>query len=105
LLGRPWWRTAVLACVVGVSHPMLDTLTDGGAGIALLWPFSAERLFAPWRPIPVAPIGPSVLSARGWEVARTELLMFSPLLLYAFVPRLWRRGGKTAPPRHEGDVA
>ena len=91
ILGRPFLRTVALACLVGVSHPLFDTLTDGGKGIALLWPFSDERLFAPWRPIPVAPIGPSALSARGWVVVRAELLMFSPLLLYAFVPRWWRR--------------
>ena len=62
-LGARWlkWpvlRTMVVATLVLASHGLLDTLTDGGLGAALLWPFSLTRFFAPWRPIPVAPIGP-----------------------------------------------
>src|SRR5262245_8368277 len=65
----PGWRTFLVAAMVVVSHPLLDTMTDGGLGCALLWPFSDERFFAPWRPIPVAPIGPRFLSARGLRIA------------------------------------
>src|SRR5262249_6147689 len=39
------------------SHGLLDTLTDGGHGVALLWPFSDARFFAPVRPIAVSPLG------------------------------------------------
>src|SRR3954470_24942868 len=53
---RPILRTAVVATVVLASHGLLDTMTDGGLGAALLWPFSLVRYFAPWRPIPVAPV-------------------------------------------------
>jgi inner membrane protein len=70
---------------------LLDTLTDGGLGIALLWPFSNERFFAPWRPIPVAPIGARMLSSRGLHVVLTEALQFSPLLAWAIWPRRRRR--------------
>jgi inner membrane protein len=83
----PRWPTALLGTAVMASHGLLDTLTDGGLGIALLWPFSHERFFAPWRPIPVAPIGARMLSARGLGVAVTELLMFLPLFVYALWPR------------------
>src|SRR5688500_11055158 len=31
-------RTTVLAVLVAASHGLLDALTDGGRGIALLWP-------------------------------------------------------------------
>src|ERR1043166_9518715 len=58
----------LLCAAVAVSHGLLDTLTDGVLGVALLWPFSNERFFAPWTPIPVAPIGPRMLSARGAHV-------------------------------------
>src|SRR5262245_15441197 len=51
------FRTALIAEVVVASHGLLDAMTDGGLGCALLWPFSNERMFAPWRPLPVAPIG------------------------------------------------
>lgn len=57
------------------SHGLLDMLTDGGKGVALLWPWSGERLFAPWRVIEVSPIGLTrFLSARGVEVIRSELV-------------------------------
>jgi inner membrane protein len=85
----PASRTALIALAVVASHPLLDTLTDGGLGCALLWPFSDQRFFAPWTPLPVAPIGREFLSARGLRVALVELVMLSPLLLYA----LWPRGG------------
>lgn len=92
LLGQPWLRTTLLACVVSMSHGLLDTLTDGGEGIAVLWPLTTERYFAPWRPIPVAPILPTAwLSSRGGRVVTTELLMFLPLMVFALWPRRRRR--------------
>ena len=39
------------------SHGLLDALTDGGLGVALLSPFDRARYFFPWRPIEVSPIG------------------------------------------------
>jgi inner membrane protein len=83
----PAWRTTLVAAVVVASHPLLDTMTDGGLGCALLWPFSDERFFAPWRPIPVAPIGARFVSARGLRIAITELALLSPLLIYTLWPR------------------
>lgn len=65
------------------SHGIIDTFTDGGLGIALFWPFTTERYFAPWRPIPVAPIGAGFFSPRGIHVALTELLFFLPLFALA----------------------
>ena len=53
---------ALAAPALLASHALLDTLTDGGLGAALLWPFNFTRYFAPWRPIPVAPIGLDFLS-------------------------------------------
>jgi hypothetical protein len=72
------------AVVVFASHGLLDTMTDGGLGAALLWPFNLTRHFAPWRPIPVAPIGPDFFTPDGAMVALTELALFLPLWLYAF---------------------
>ena len=86
-LRLPAWRTALVAAVVVASHSLLDTMTDGGLGCALLWPFSNERFFAPWRPIPVAPIGPAFISLRGLRIAVTEVLAMSPFLIYALWPR------------------
>jgi len=56
------------------SHGMLDAFTNGGLGIAFLWPFSDGRFFAPIRPIEVSPIGLSrFLSLRGMSVLWSEV--------------------------------
>jgi inner membrane protein len=83
----PSVETGLLVAAVVASHGILDAMTDGGRGVALLWPFSDVRLFFPWRPIPVAPIGLGFLSARGLRVAAAELAGFLPLWAYAFWPR------------------
>jgi inner membrane protein len=82
---------AVLGAVAMVSHGLFDTLTTGGEGVALLWPFSNERLFAPWRPIPVAPIGLGFLSMRGLYCAAVELALFAPFVVLALALRRRRR--------------
>jgi inner membrane protein len=69
------------------SHPLLDTLTDGGLGCALLWPFDHTRYFAPWTPIPVSPIGLSFFSPYGMYAAGVELIYFAPLIWFALRPR------------------
>jgi hypothetical protein len=43
-------------------------------------------IFAPLRPIPVAPIGTAFLSPAGAFVALIELLLFAPVLVVAFRP-------------------
>lgn len=80
-------RAAAIGIGVAASHGLLDAMTTGGLGVALLWPFSDARVFFGWRPIPVAPIGAGMLSARGLYVLGYEAALFCPLLLYAF----WRR--------------
>jgi inner membrane protein len=87
LFGVSRTRTALCATLVLMSHGLLDTLTDGGLGCALLWPFDRTRFFAPWQPIPVAPIGRGFFSARGFRVALAELVIFFPALVYALWPR------------------
>jgi inner membrane protein len=86
LVGRPAWRVGALATGVLVSHALLDTLTDGGLGCALLWPFDLTRYFAPWNPIPVAPIGLSFVSMNGLTIALTEAILFFPILMVALWP-------------------
>lgn len=87
-LQAPWGKTALLVVLALVSHGLIDSITDGGLGPALFWPLSEARVFAPWRPLPVAPIGQAFLSWRGLRCAVTELVAFAPLLLAAL---LWRR--------------
>ena len=56
-LASPRWRAGWFVFLAAVSHPLLDMCTDGGHGVALFWPFSAERYFLPWQVIAVSPIG------------------------------------------------
>jgi len=86
-LGRSRLRMALTAAVVAASHGLLDALTDGGRGVALLWPWDAARVFAPVRPIPVAPIGLGVASAWGVRVLTWELALFAPLVVFGLWPR------------------
>ncbi|HEY8040966.1 MAG TPA: metal-dependent hydrolase [Polyangiaceae bacterium] len=85
--GRRFLPTALVAAAVAASHGLLDAMTDGGRGVALLWPFTTHRYFLPWRPIPVAPIGAGFLSAEGLAVAGWELVVFLPFFAYALWPR------------------
>jgi inner membrane protein len=83
----PALRTGLVATLVLASHGLLDTLTDGGLGCALLWPFSDQRFFAPWNPIPVAPIGRAFFTHVGLQVALREALLFAPVFAFALWPR------------------
>lgn len=83
----PVVRSSVLVGAVVASHPLLDCLTDGGLGCALLWPFSDERFFAPWTPLPVAPIGRGFISGAGLRVALIELVAFSVLFVFGLWPK------------------
>ncbi|MBN6150011.1 metal-dependent hydrolase [Xanthomonas sp. AmX2] len=59
--------------VCAASHPLLDALTSGGLGVALGWPWSERRWFAPWRPIRVSPFANGFFSARGVATLASEL--------------------------------
>lgn len=83
----PPLRVGLLAFIALGSHGLLDALTDGGLGAALLWPFSNERFFSPVRPLPVAPIGAGMLSPRGLYVVAVEFIAFLPFWAYALWPR------------------
>lgn len=65
---------AAFVFVSMASHGLLDTLTNGGLGIALLWPFSNERFFAPVQVVAVSPIGPHFFSSRGLTVLASEFV-------------------------------
>ncbi|WP_369039699.1 metal-dependent hydrolase [Stenotrophomonas maltophilia] len=83
--GRPWpaalcqprlastVQAAVFVFICAASHPLLDAMTSGGLGVALAWPWSEQRFFAPWRPIRVSPFAPQFFSARGIATLLSEL--------------------------------
>jgi len=78
--------------LAALSHPLLDACTDGGLGVALAWPFSDARWFAPFHPIAVSPIGARFFSERGWHVMASELCwVWLPVMLLALAIAWLRR--------------
>jgi inner membrane protein len=55
------------------SHPLLDALTRGAFGVALLAPFTDARYVLPWQPMDASPIGPSFFGERGLAVLLAEI--------------------------------
>ncbi|MBH1746292.1 metal-dependent hydrolase [Stenotrophomonas maltophilia] len=66
-------QAAAFVFICAASHPLLDAMTSGGLGVALAWPWSEHRFFAPWRPIRVSPFAPQFFSARGIATLLSEL--------------------------------
>ena len=81
------------------SHGVLDALTDGGLGVALLAPIKDPRYFLPFRPIRVSPIGiRQFFSPRGAEVIGSELTwVWLPAVLLAAIAFRWRRAQRSSP--------
>ncbi len=71
------------------SHGILDAFTNGGSGVALFWPWSSRRYFAPFRPIVASPISiRRLLSPRGLQVLRSEAIwVWLPCVGIAWVVR------------------
>jgi hypothetical protein len=79
------WRNSSLPASLRPPRRVARPGSGGGLGAALPWPLSDELFVAPWRPIPVSPIGLAFLSSWGLKVALVELALFSPLLVAACV--------------------
>jgi inner membrane protein len=72
--GLPPWRLWLFLFLATISHGLLDMLTDGGLGVALLAPFDNRRFFFPFQPIKVASFGVAWLfTRRGAIVLASEL--------------------------------
>jgi inner membrane protein len=91
--GLPPGRLWLFLFLATVSHGLLDMLTDGGLGVALLAPFDNRRLFFPFQPIEVASFGVGwLLTRRGAAVLASELRwVWVPSGLLAMVAALIRR--------------
>lgn len=73
--GVPRLPIAAFLFASWASHGLVDMATNGGHGIALLWPFTDERLFWPVQPIEVAPLGiGAFFSSWGLEVLASEFV-------------------------------
>ena len=68
-----WPALAACYAAAMASHGVLDAFTDGGSGVAFLFPFDDARSFAPWRPVLVSPFGLDFFSDWGWRVIQSEI--------------------------------
>jgi inner membrane protein len=81
--------------LAAASHSVLDALTNGGLGVAWLWPWSEQRFFLPWRPIAVSPFINGFFSERGLAVLASEARwVWLPCALVAVVGIAVRKGQK-----------
>jgi inner membrane protein len=93
--GLPPGRMWLYLFLATISHSLLDALTNGGQGVALLAPFDNRRFFFPVRPIEVASFGVRWLfTRRGAIVLASELRwVWLPAAALAAVALLARRLG------------
>lgn len=89
-LQTTWLTAFIFITLATASHGLLDMLTNGGSGIALFWPLSAERYFFPWQVIEVSPLGiRRFFTERGVVVLASELVwVWMPCLAAAYG---WRK--------------
>src|SRR5258708_11684308 len=92
------WIAAMWAgCAI--THPLLDALTDGGSGVMLLFPFSEERMFFPWRPIHVSPLDISRFFDRAGYILGSEWpFCLAAIAIGASGLLVRRRGGRIVVP-------
>jgi inner membrane protein len=75
IFSKQWFFYLIFFSSLSASHGLLDALTNGGLGIALLSPFDHVRYFFPWRPITVSPINVvAFFSKWGLTVMKSEFL-------------------------------
>ena len=80
IFSNRWWKYVLYFFILTASHGLLDTLTNGGHGIALLSPFTNSRYFFPWTPLEVSP-----LSIKGF-LSQLGLVVFMSEMIWIWVP-------------------
>jgi len=88
---RDWLPLAALWTACAITHPLLDMLTDGGSGVMLLFPVSEARLFFPWHPIRVSPLGIASFFDRAGPILRSEAPFDATAVMLGAAIR-WRLG-------------
>lgn len=95
------WVAFAFVFLAAATHGLLDMLTNGGLGVAWLWPLSEQRFFLPDPFIQVAPlslarfIGPAGLAVAKSELFGVWLPAFCVLVLLLLGRRWFGPGGRT----------
>lgn len=78
--------------VATASHGFLDMLTNGGLGVAYLWPFSDHRFFFSEQVIQVSPLSlKRFFGPAGLAVAKSELFWVWSPAFFTFLITLFLR--------------
>ena len=88
--GRRFATLAMIWTAAAITHPLLDMFTDGGSGVMLLYPITEARLFFPWRPIHVSPLGIVRFFSRAGYILKSEL-PFDLVAVAAGLCAFWTR--------------
>jgi inner membrane protein len=91
---RSWWLVLLYFFLLTASHGVLDTLTHGGLGIALLSPFDVTRYSAPVTLFEAAPLDlQGMFTPWGLRVLKSEFLW---IWIPCFAVMAWARYGQPA---------
>lgn len=71
-LSSAWFRLAAFFALATASHAMLDSLTDGGLGVALFSPLDETRYFFPFRPLRTSPMRAGLFLRHATEILTNE---------------------------------
>lgn len=74
LKARPFVAFSFLSVSI-LSHGMLDAFTRNATnGVALFWPFSAERILFSFRPIEASPISVRRCTRQAWRTREDRIV-------------------------------
>jgi inner membrane protein len=79
--------------LAAASHGLLDSITNGGLGVAFFSPFNNSRYFLPWTPVRVSPIAVTrFFTPRGLAIIQSEFVwIWIPAILFAAMVLTLRR--------------
>jgi inner membrane protein len=75
------WVGAVFGALALLSHGILDAFSSSGKAPVLFWPFSWQRVWSPWRPIPGMESYQEYFSVDAIWVYLKEGMLSVPLLI------------------------
>ena len=74
-LSKEWWSFIAYFFLIGLSHDVLDAMTNGGLGVGFFMPFDSTRYFFPVRPIRASPFRLiSFFETEGEQILVSELI-------------------------------
>jgi inner membrane protein len=103
---KNWWAFFSYFSLLGISHGILDAMTNGGLGVGFFIPFNSTRYFLPFRPIAVSPLGlRGLLSERGLHVMISEAFwIWLPAVIIVIFFRPSRKENRDRSPGREIDL-